>query len=171
MMVDEARAKMQKGRQRREAFFWRAEDHQRLADAAAQTGQTLSDVIRTAVSGYLDAAEEKRFSSRLKGLEDAASQGLREARKTRDRMDELYAQNRAQEREAVEREAAFGQAVQSRLAALEEAVAALSVHSGNTLMLAGAMALADPKIRATFQKITANPAALMPTLMRPATGQ
>jgi hypothetical protein len=142
-------------------------ERERVATEAKRAGVSMSELVRTLVSEALDNREEERFASRLVSLENQVANTLRQTRAVASRVDELYAQNRAQEREGIEREAVSQAKINDRLEGLEEVSATLGSNIGTILMLCGAMTLCDPKIRDKFQKVATNPSALLTALMKP----
>lgn len=126
------------------------DEHNALLKEAERAGVTLTSWMRQAAQDALKTEDEKRFSSRLRMVEDAAERAAKGTAKLDNRVGELYAQ--AKSIEAAQ--ATKFDAIAARIGDLEAALAAVSTQAATTsLMLACVLAKgATKEVRDLFRQ-------------------
>lgn len=118
------------------------DEHNALLKEAQRAGITLTAWMRQAAQDALKSEDEKRFSSRLRMVEDAAERAAKGTAKLDSRVGELYAQAKAIEGLAVDRDRALA----TRIGDLETALSAVATQAATTsLILACLLAKGAPK--------------------------
>jgi hypothetical protein len=87
--------------------------------AARRGGKTLTGWMREAAQETLLLAEEKRFSTRLRVVEDAAERAAKGVAKSENRIENLFAQAAKIEQAAIARDADLGAQVAALVTTLE----------------------------------------------------
>jgi uncharacterized protein (DUF1778 family) len=128
------------------------EDHAALMAAAKKEGKTLTSWMRGAAQETLLLAEERRFSTRLRIVEDAAERAAKGAAKTENRIENLFAQASKIEKDTIGRDGDLSIQVAALVTALEAQGSNLSVA---LLLLAVLLRASTPDAHRWFREATA----------------
>jgi hypothetical protein len=128
------------------------EDHAALMTAAKKEGKTLTAWMREAAQETLLLAEERRFSTRLRIVEDAAERAAKGAAKIENRIENLFAQASKIEKDTIGRDGDLNVQVAALVTALEAQGNNLSVA---LLLLAVLLRASTPDAHRWFREATA----------------